>query len=83
MPALRCIRSERGLVMAELSMTPGTLFVLAILAGWFYLAVRRLWKKGSCDSKSCSSGACNCSAGCSAADKMLADVDAALAKEGR
>ncbi|AJC12542.1 hypothetical protein JI75_07570 [Berryella intestinalis] len=69
--------------MADFSLTPGTLLVLALLAGWFYLAVRRLFKKGSCDGKACSHGSCSCGGGCSSADKMMADVDAALAKEGR
>ncbi|NPD30712.1 FeoB-associated Cys-rich membrane protein [Eggerthellaceae bacterium zg-1084] len=68
--------------MAELTMTPGTVLVLAILAAWAFLALRRVDRKGYCESGSCS-GSCGCAAGCRSVDRMIADMDAAVAKAGR
>lgn len=77
--------------MAALVFTPGTIFVLAVLAVLSALAVRRIRTRGLCDSGhapkgafaeggACSSGCASC-AGCGSVDRMLADMDRAARKE--
>lgn len=77
--------------MLAWDMTPGTLVVgLAVLA-LAALAVRRLWRNGTCDhgkddprgaGSRCSGGCAGC-AGCGAADRMVADLQKQAAAEAR
>ena len=69
--------------MAALTMTPGTVFVLALLGAWLYFAIRRVRTHGACDSKrfegdsGCAPGGCSACAGCAAVNQMVADMNKA------
>ena len=61
-------------------MTPATLVVGLIVLALAALAVRRLWRNGTCDHRKddprgggCAGGCAGCS-GCGAADRMVADL---------
>lgn len=64
--------------MLEMQISPATIIIAAVILALVVLAVRRLFRKGTCDCKECShsesTGGCQ---GCSAVDKMLADMDRA------
>lgn len=71
--------------MQDLMLTPGTVVVVAVIVAWAVWAIRRMTHRGLCDcGDHCGDAGCSgCHGGCScsAADKMVADLDAALGKQ--
>ena len=68
--------------MREIIFTPSTIVMLAGLVAWAVWAVRRMTNRGLCDcSDKCGDGcggSCSAGCACSAAEKMVADLDKAL-----
>lgn len=72
--------------MASLDMNFSSAVVLVIIAALAVLAVRRIVRRGMCDSggscDSCASGGgCSSCSSCSAVDKMVADMEHAARKK--
>ena len=71
--------------MQELSLNFPTVVILLVILALAVLAIRRMTRRGLCDcGDHCGDAGCSgCHGGCScsAADKMVADLDAALGKQ--
>lgn len=73
--------------MLEMELTPATVVIAALVLLWAVWAVRRLRGRGLCDchdhcgdaSGHGGSGSCAGCAGCGAAERMVADLDRAMA----
>ncbi|MGI6105799.1 MAG: hypothetical protein ACOYD7_06405 [Raoultibacter sp.] len=67
--------------MLEMQITPATIILLVVIIGLVALAIRRLTRRGLCDCKDCAGSETGACQGCSAVDKMLADMDKNLANK--